>query len=86
MCLPFMSEEEIFDSIKALLVDRLQLEPEEIHLEANLMDDLDVDSLLAAEIAMSVEDDYDLQINNEELANLKTVTDIINLVKVKLAN
>ncbi len=81
-----MSEAEIFDSIKALLVDRLQLEPEEINLEANLMDDLDVDSLLAAEIAMSVEDNYDLQINNEELANLRTVTDIINLVKAKLAH
>lgn len=75
----------IFDKVKAVIVDTLSCEEEEVVLEASLTDDLDADSLDAVELNMALEDEFDISIPDEELANMKTVGDIVKAVEAKIS-
>ena len=60
-----------------IIVDTLGCEPEEVKPEASLTDDLGADSLAAVELIMALEEAADIHIEEEEAANLKTVSDIV---------
>ena len=79
-----MTDTDIFKGLQSILIDKLQVASERVIPSARLKEDLDADSLGAMEIAMSVEDLYDIEILDEELHALVTVSDIIELAKSKL--
>lgn len=66
-----------FDEVKELMVETLGCDEEKIAMEASLADDLKIDSLDAVELVMSIEEKYGIKIPDEELANMKTVADVI---------
>lgn len=55
-----------------------------IHSTADTLDSLGVDSLDRVEIVMDLEDEFSIEVSDEEMANLVTVADLINLVEAKL--
>ena len=61
----------------------LNIDEETITPEANLKDDLGIDSLAAVELALELETEFDIRIEDEELAKLETVQDIINIIEEK---
>ena len=77
------TEQEIFDKIKTAMVELLELEEEEITLEADLRDDLGLDSVDMFEMLSELEDTYGLTIKHEELLemNVSTIKDVISMVQ-----
>ena len=75
----------MLEEIKNVLVEALNVEASEITSEAKLNDDLGIDSLSAVELALELESAFDVTIEDDELAKLETVQDIINIIESKKA-
>ena len=71
----------IFDKIKEIIAEQLGVEEDVITMETNLMKDLEADSLDAVEIIMAIEDEYDIEIPDEDAEKFQTVTDIVKYVE-----
>ena len=74
----------MLERITKVLVDAIQVDEEDVKLESNLYEDLKIDSLSAVELALELETEFDISIEDEELAKLETVQDIINLIEAKI--
>lgn len=72
----------IKQTITDMLVDKFDIPAEEITEDATF-EDLDLDSLDIAELAMAVEDDLGIRLNEDEMGDLATVGDVINLLETK---
>ena len=75
-----MSEEEIFATVKKIAVEELDVEEDQVTMEANIKDDLEADSLDLFEIVNELED---IELDADE--NTKTVADVVALVQKQLA-
>ena len=73
----------IFEKVKNIIIDQLGIDEEEVKLEANLIDDLGVDSLEIFEIVMSLEDEFGIEIPNEDIEDIKTVKEIVDYIERK---
>lgn len=73
----------IFEKVKSIIAEELGIEIDEIKLESNLTDDLGADSLDAIELIMAVEEEFDVQIDDNEATNIKLVSDIVNHLEKK---
>lgn len=73
----------MLEKVKEVIVETLNIEGEEIVPEANLNNDLGIDSLAAVELSLELESAFDITIEDEELEKLETVQDIIDLVNSK---
>lgn len=73
----------IFDKVKDTIIDIMGIPEDEILLESHLYDELDADSLDMTQIILSLENEYKIDIENEDIINLKTVDDIVNYIKGK---
>ena len=67
--------------VKQILTSRLGMPPEEIRVDAKLVDDLGMDSLDAVELAIATEREFKVEISDEQVAKLETVADIMALVQ-----
>lgn len=80
-----MSVEEIFKTICELAAEQFGMEPEELSMNTSFEDDLGADSVDLVELIMSMEDEFEIgEVDESELANLKTVGDAVNFVAGKL--
>ena len=71
----------VIDRIKDIIIEQLGLEDAEISASTNLMKDLEADSLDAVEIIMAIEDEYGIEIPDEEVENFQTVSDLVKYVE-----
>ncbi len=69
-----------FDKVKEIIVDTLSCDEAKVTLEAVLTDDLGADSLDAVELNMALEEAFEISIPDEELANFKSVNDIVTYI------
>lgn len=74
-----MTEAEIFDKVKEIVVDQLDVDEADVTLAADIKEDLDADSLDVFEIMNELEDDLDIKLEADE--NVKTIQDVVNYVK-----
>ena len=72
----------MFEEIKEVLSEQLGIETD-IKLESKLKEELGIDSLLAVELSILLENKYDIDIKEEELAKLVTIKDVIDLLEIK---
>lgn len=73
----------MFEEIKKVLIDAINVDEEEVKPEAKLNEDLGIDSLAAVELALELENTFDVRIEDEELAKLETVQDVIDIIESK---
>ena len=73
----------MFEKVKEVLMEAINVDEDMIKMEANLKDDLGIDSLAAVELSLELETEFDVRIEDEELAKLVTVADIVCLLKLK---
>lgn len=71
----------MFEKVRDIIVDTLSCDADKVTMEASLADDLGADSLDAVELNMALEDNLGFAISDEELANMKTVGDIVNYLE-----
>jgi len=71
----------MLEQVKEILVDELGVEEEEVTLEASIIDDLGADSLDMAQVVMSLEDEFEIKVANEDLPSIKTVNDIVKYIE-----
>lgn len=76
-------EKNMFEKVKEVLVDAINVDEDMITLEANLKDDLGIDSLAAVELSLELESEFDVRIEDDELATLVSVADIVKLLESK---
>ena len=74
----------VFEKIKKILCDQLDVEEENITIESNISDELGADSLDIVDLVMSIEEEFDLEFQDEQIDNFKTVGDIVNYIERSL--
>ena len=70
----------VSDRVIAVIADELRLEIDEVEPEHNLVYNLDADSLDLIELLMSLEEEFDVCISDEDAMDVRTVQDVINMV------
>jgi len=71
----------MFEKIREIICDQLELEEDVVTMEAVLLEDLGADSIDLADLVMTFEDEFDLEISDEDLENIKTVGDIVKYIE-----
>ena len=71
------------EKIKKLLAEQLNIDVAKISTESKVIEDLGADSLDVVEMLMTLEDEFNVTVSDEESVNLKTVGDIVNLINSK---
>ncbi|MCF7931314.1 MAG: acyl carrier protein [Acholeplasmataceae bacterium] len=71
----------MFERIKEMIVEELNVPVEKITMEARLAEDLGADSIDAVELIMNIEDEFSVQVSDEEAQNIKTVGDLVKYVE-----
>lgn len=69
--------------IKDIIVEQLSVDPEKVKLEASFIDDLGADSLDIVELVMAMEEEFDIEIPDEDAEKLKTVQDVTKYLETK---
>ena len=71
----------IFDEVKEILAEQLDIDPETIEMTSNLQTDLGADSLDAIDIVMSIEDQYGIEVPDSVIENMRSVEDIVSFIE-----
>ncbi|MRG89061.1 acyl carrier protein [Limosilactobacillus reuteri] len=77
-----MTKEEIFDTVKTITVDELDVDENRVTMNARIKDDLDADSLDVFEIMNELEDKFEIELDADE--GIKTISDVVDFVKKQL--
>lgn len=80
-----MSSEEIFEKVKKIIVDQLGVAEGNISLESSFIDDLGADSLDIVELIMALEEEFDIEIPDEDAEKVTTVSDVVDYIKDHIA-
>ena len=73
----------IEEKVKQYIIDTLDVDPSEVVPEAKFIDDLGADSLDIVEMIMALEEEFDLEITDEDAEKLSTVKDVVEYIKSK---
>ena len=79
-----MEANEVFEKVKSLFVEDLGIDESKVTMDAKLEEDLENDSLGIVEVVMAFEDEFDIEIDDEELADVSTVSQAVNLLHSKI--
>ena len=79
-----MEASEVFEKVKGLFIDDLGIDESKVTMDAKLEEDLEIDSLVIVEVVMAFEDEFEIEIDDEELADVSTVGQAVNLLHSKI--
>ncbi len=75
---------KVFEFVKTLLVENMQIDESKINMDANIIEDLGADSLDIMDIVNDIEKEFNVTIPQDQYENLRTVGDVVNFVEDKL--
>ncbi|HCC00661.1 MAG TPA: acyl carrier protein [Ruminococcaceae bacterium] len=73
----------VFEKVKDRLCEQLDVEEDKVTMEASIIDDLGADSLDVVDLIMSLEEEFEIEIPDEDVEHMKTVGDIVKYVEAK---
>jgi len=79
-----METNEVFEKVKGLFVEDLGIDESKVTMEAKLEEDLEIDSLGIVEVVMAFEDEFDIEIDDVELADVSTDGEAVKLLHSKI--
>lgn len=71
----------VFEKIRAILCEQLGIEEDDISMDSNIAEDLGADSLDVVDLIMSIEDEFEIEVPDEELEGIRTVADVVNYIE-----
>ena len=71
----------VFEKVREILVDQLDVDEDAVTMEASIQNDLGADSLDIVDLVMSLEEEFDCEIPDEEIETIKTVGDIVKYIE-----
>ena len=74
----------VLEKVKEVLAAHLRIDASEISEDSNIVEDLNADSLDIADILMELEEQFEIEISDEDALTLKTVGDVVNYISEKL--
>ncbi|MCH5385930.1 acyl carrier protein [Limosilactobacillus reuteri] len=77
-----MTKEEIFDTVKTITIDELDVDEDRVTMNARIKDDLDADSLDVFEIMNELENKFEIELDADE--GIETISDVVDFVKKQL--
>ena len=75
---------EVFEKIKDLICEQLEVDEDKIKMKTTF-EDIDADSLDVVELVMALEEEFNLEIADEEVEKIKTVGDIVNYIEKQIS-
>jgi acyl carrier protein len=81
-----MNRTEITDKLREIVADQMDVSMDAIHDETNFVTDLGADALDAVEILMTVEDEFELSISNDEAEHIRTFSEAVDFIAEKFTN
>ena len=76
-----MNSEDIFEKVKEIIIEQLGVSETSITTEASFIDDLGADSLDIVELVMALEEEFDLEIPDNDAEKVVTVGDVVDYIK-----
>lgn len=70
----------VFERVQSIVAERLGVEEDKVTMDAEFIGDLNADSLDLVEVIMAMEQEFDLEIKDEEAENIRTVGDAVNFI------
>ncbi|NLY77367.1 MAG: acyl carrier protein [Tissierellia bacterium] len=70
----------VLERLKTMISDQFGIDEDDIDMDTSFKDDLNADSLDLVELIMAIEDEFDLQVADEEVENIQTVGDAVNYI------
>ena len=74
----------VFDKVKKIIVDQRDVEEDKVTEAASITDDLGADSLDVVDLVMSFEEEFDIEIPDDQVEKIKTVGDIVKFIEEKV--
>lgn len=75
----------VFEKIVKILAEQLDADAEAMTLETKIAEDLGADSLDVVELLMAIEDEFEVEIPDEEIDNIKTIGDVVEYIQNHMA-
>ena len=79
-----MSQEEIFERVKSIIMEQLEPENTDISMETSFIDDLEADSLDIVELIMAFEEEFDIEIPHADAEKVVTVGDVVEYIEANV--
>lgn len=74
----------VFDRVKEIICDQLDIEEDKVTMESNIIEDFDADSLDVVDLIMSLEDEYGIEMPDDEVENIKTIGDVVRYIEERI--
>ncbi|MEG2054159.1 MAG: acyl carrier protein [Oscillospiraceae bacterium] len=71
----------VFEKIRTILCEQLDLEEDKVTMNSDIIEDFEADSLDVVDLIMSIEDEYGLEVPDDQIENFKTVGDIVRYIE-----
>ncbi|HID06286.1 MAG TPA: acyl carrier protein [Armatimonadetes bacterium] len=77
--------DELFEKVRDIIVKQLSVSPDEVTVDAAFVEDLHADSLDVVELIMQIEEQFGIEIPEEDAENIRTVGDAVEYLRTKLS-
>ena len=71
----------VFEKVKAILAEQFDIDEDSITMDTNIQDDLGADSLDVVDLLMSIEDEFEAEVPDEEIENIRTVGELVSFIE-----
>ncbi|MHB8840852.1 MAG: acyl carrier protein [Candidatus Aquicultor sp.] len=79
-----MANEQVFSKVKDIIVEQLGVDESELSMSTSFVNDLGADSLDIVELIMAMEEEFDIEIPDEDAESIGTVEDVVTYVEKKM--
>ena len=71
----------VFERIREIICDQLDLEEDKVTMDSDIMEDFEADSLDVVDLVMSIEDEFGLEVPDDQIENFRTVGDVVRYLE-----
>ena len=71
----------VFERIREIICDQLDLEEDKVNMDSDIMEDFEADSLDVVDLVMSIEDEFGLEVPDDQIENFRTVGDVVRYIE-----